>query len=353
MQIRWQAIELETRLPFVTAHGGGRRFGHVLVEVEHEGTVGHGEASPARYHGEDQRTVLAALETLAPAACTAGDPAALDAIHAAMAAALAGHHAARSAIDVACHDWLGHRLGIPLWRLLGVERERIPPSSYTVAIGAPDTVPAALEAARAFRILKIKMGDAGDAERLAAVRGATGRPLRVDANGGWTVAAARARLDELVRAGVELLEQPVAVADVAGLGAVRARASLPIVADEPACVASDLPALVGHVDGVNVKLAKCGGIRPALAMIHAARACGLSVMLGCMVESSIGIGAAAALSPLADWVDLDGHCLLARDLATGLELTDGRVLPSPDSPGLGLTIDPSLAGGRWIEARRP
>jgi L-alanine-DL-glutamate epimerase-like enolase superfamily enzyme len=330
-------IELETRLPFVTAHGGGSRFRNVLLELEHEGTIGLGEAAPAGYHGETADTVLAALATLIPAACAAGHPARLEAIHAAMAAALAGHGAAKAAIDLACHDWLGKRAGMPLSTLFGLDPAQSPPSSYTVPIGPPATVPEAVASGSAFSILKVKMGDEADRERLRRVRAETPKPLRVDANGGWTAAEAIRRLPELEAAGCELLEQPVAVRDREGLARVHAAARIPIVADEPALVAADLPGLVGAVAGVNVKLMKAGGIRPALAMIQTARALGLQVMIGCMVETSIGIAAAAALAPLADWVDLDGHLLLARDPAHGLGLIRGAVRTS-DRPGLGIEL---------------
>jgi L-Ala-D/L-Glu epimerase len=359
MRIQYTAVSLETRLPFVTAHGGGSRFENVLVELEHDGITGFGEAGPARYHGETAATVLAALSVLAPAAESVSDPTRLEAVHAAMEAALAGHHAAKAAIDIACHDWLGKRAGMPLYALLGLDPAKAPPSSYTVPIGPPASVPEAVAAGSAFHVLKVKMGDPGDCERLKRVREATPKRLRVDANGGWTPDEAIRRMPELEAAGVEFLEQPVPVRDLAGLGRVRSAARLPIIADEPAVVAADIPALAPVVDGVNVKLMKAGGIRPALALIQVARAHGLRVMLGCMVESSIGIAAAVHLAPLADWVDLDGHLLLARDPASGLALVDGVVLPAA-RPGLGIELDASIfsrpqasaAGGQALAGPR-
>jgi L-alanine-DL-glutamate epimerase-like enolase superfamily enzyme len=351
MRIRMAVIELETRLPFVTAHGGGSRFRNVLVELEHEGTIGLGEAAPARYHGETADTVVAALATLVPAAGSVGDPARLEAIHLAMDSALAGHGAAKAAIDIACHDWLGKRAGMPLYALLGLDPAESPPSSYTVPIGPPDTVPAAVASGEPFRILKVKMGDEADRERLRRVRAATSKPIRVDANGGWSAAEAIRRLPELVAAGCELLEQPVPVRDLAGLRRVQRVAEIPILADEPAVGPADLAGLRGRVDGVNVKLMKAGGIRPALAMIQVARALGMRVMIGCMVESSIAISAAAQLAPLADWVDLDGHLLLARDPARGLALTDGVVRPA-DRPGLGVELASDVFAAKRAEPVR-
>ena len=348
MRIRFTTIELETRLPFVTAHGGSSRFRNVLVELEHQGTIGLGEAAPARYHGETAETVVAALSALAPAAQAVGDPMKLAAIHLAMDAALAGHGAAKAAIDIACHDWLAKRCDVPLAALLGLDPAASPATSFTVPIGPPATVPEAVASGSAFRFLKVKMGDPGDRERLTLVRAATPKTLRADANGGWAPATAVARLPELVAAGVELLEQPVPARDIAGLAHVRRAATIPIVADEPAVVAADLPALAGAVDGVNVKLMKAGGIRPAFAMIQVARALGMRVMIGCMVESSIGIAAAAALAPLADWIDLDGHLLLARDPARGLGFVDGVVRPGP-APGLGVSLTEDVFAPRAAE----
>jgi L-alanine-DL-glutamate epimerase-like enolase superfamily enzyme len=281
--------------------------------------------------------VFAALATLAPAAEAVGDPARLEALHAAMEAALAGHRAAKAAIDIACHDWLGQRAGMPLGRLLGLDPEAAPPTSYTIPIIPPAAVREALAAASDFRVLKVKMGDGEDRARLRQVREATANPLRVDANGGWTPGEAIRGLKELEEAGVELVEQPVPAGDLAGLRRVHRAARLPILADEPALTALDIPRLAGAVDGVNIKLAKTGGIRPALEMIHAARAHGMRVMLGCMVETSIGIAAAAHLAPLVDWVDLDGHLLLARDPARGLRLEDGQVRTAA-APGLGVEL---------------
>jgi L-alanine-DL-glutamate epimerase-like enolase superfamily enzyme len=337
MKIRVAVVELETALPFVTAHGGGSRHRNVLVEIEHEGISGLGEAAPSRYHGETAATVLAALETLVPAVLAVSSPLELAAIHAAMEEALADHRAAKAAIDIACHDWMGKRAGLPLYALLGLDPETTPPSSYTVPIVSPAAAAAAIAAGDRFRVLKVKMGDPADRERLAQVRAATAKPLRVDANGGWSAPEAIERLPALAAAGVELVEQPVPAADLLGLARVRDASRLPIVADEPALTAADIPRLAGMADGVNVKLAKTGGLRPALAMIQTARAHGLRIMLGCMVETSIGIAAAAHLAPLVDWVDLDGHLLLARDPAAGLSLVAGRVMPAP-RPGLGVEL---------------
>jgi L-alanine-DL-glutamate epimerase-like enolase superfamily enzyme len=194
------------------------------------------------------------------------------------------------------------------------------------------------------------MGFEGDIEALERIRAVTDKPIRVDANEGWTRAEALARLPALEDLGVELLEQPVAAADRDGLALVSGATSIPVVADESCRTSADLPGLLGVVDAVNVKLAKTGSIGEAVRLMTAARALHFGVFLGCMVESSLGIAAAAHLAPLADWVDLDGHLLLSDDPYEGLRLEGGRVLPDPEAPGLGVRLK-AAAGSRPAAAR--
>ncbi len=353
MRIQVATVDLETQLPFITAHGGSRQHQNVLVQIEHEGLIGLGEAAPTPYHGETVASVKAALSTMIPAVEAVGSPVQLEAIHGAMDRVLAGNRAAKAAIDIACHDWMGKRVGMPLYALFGLDPTSAPPSSYTVPIVPLEHLRQAMAAGEGFGAFKVKMGDPGDGERLSQVRAATQKPIRVDANAAWNATEAIGRLPELTAAHVELLEQPVAGDDLLGLARVRDASRIPVLADEPALTALDVPRLVGMADGVNVKLAKAGGIRPALAMIQVARSLGLRIMLGCMIESSIGIAAAAHLSPLVDWVDLDGHLLLARDPARGLSLVGGRVEPRA-APGLGVELTaPVFDRGEGSDRERP
>jgi L-Ala-D/L-Glu epimerase / N-acetyl-D-glutamate racemase len=300
----------------------------VQVELEHDGYVGRGEAAPVYYRGETTETASAFLSEAAPR--LGDDPFALEDV-----LSVPGDAAGRSALDAALHDWIGRRLGVPVWRLLGLAR-RAPVTSYTLGI---DTLEGTRDRARragGFRSLKVKVGGADDLARLEAIREESDAVLRVDANEGWTLEAARELVPSLVELGVELIEQPFPAADLESFRALRELSPRPpLIVDEGCQNLADVAAVAGYADGINVKLAKSGGIREALRMVHAARALGLSVMIGCMVESQLGVSPAAQIASLADWVDLDGHLLLADEPFRGLAFEDGAVLPS-DAPGLGV-----------------
>jgi len=240
------------------------------------------------------------------------------------------------AVSAALHDLAGKRLGAPLWRLWGLDPARAPLSSFTIGLDTPERVQAKVREAAPYPILKIKVGTPDDAAVLRAVREVTDKPLRVDANAGWTVSEALARLPLLEEMRVELIEQPVAPDDLEGLAAVHRASRIPIVADEACRTAADIPRLAGAVDGINIKLAKCGSLREALRMVEVARAHGLSVMVGCMIETSLGITAAAHLTPLLDLADLDGAALLVKDPFAGATIDGGRIV-LPTGPGLGVT----------------
>jgi L-alanine-DL-glutamate epimerase-like enolase superfamily enzyme len=234
------------------------------------------------------------------------------------------------------HDLVAKRAGLSLCRYWGLDPEAAPRSTFTIGMDTTDKVRAKVIEAADYPVLKIKLGGARDLELLQAIRGATDRELRVDANCGWTSAHAVAMLPVLAEFGVTLLEQPVAPMDHDGLAQVRRHARIPVIADESCVTSRDIPALVGKVDGINIKLAKCGSLREALRMIAIARAHSMMVMIGCMIESSLGITAAAHLTPLVDVVDLDGAALLSQDPFIGATIDGGQVR-LPDGPGLGVT----------------
>jgi len=335
LSLSFDILDLQTRHPFTIARGSTTAYRVVRVRLrDTDGVEGWGEAAPSRYYGETAETVAAALARLAPA--LPADPSDLEGADAALLRTAPGDAAARVAVSAALHDLAGKRLGAPLWRLWGLDPARAPLSSFTIGLDTPERVQAKVREAAPYPILKIKVGTPDDAAVLRAVREVTDKPLRVDANAGWTVSEALARLPLLEEMRVELIEQPVAPDDLEGLAAVHRASRIPIVADEACRTAADIPRLAGAVDGINIKLAKCGSLREALRMVEVARAHGLSVMVGCMIETSLGITAAAHLTPLLDLADLDGAALLVKDPFAGATIDGGRIV-LPTGPGLGVT----------------
>jgi L-Ala-D/L-Glu epimerase len=333
-------VELRTATPslplaeeFGIARGSRTTQRVVQLELEHDGVVGRGEASPIYYRGESIDSAADFLTTAAPP-LLGDDPFALESIEERLED-VEGEAAGKAALDAALHDWIGRRLGVPVWRLLGLSPEA-PPTSFTIGIDSLEGTRDRARRAHEFRALKIKVGGAEDLARLEAVREESDAPLRVDANEGWTLEAARELMPELIRLGVEFVEQPFPAGDLDSFRALRElHPRLPVVVDEGCHNLTDVAPAAAYADGINVKLAKSGGVREAVRMIHAARALGLRVMVGCMVESQLGVAPAAAIASLADWVDLDGHLLLSDQPFTGLRFEDGRVLPGMDA-GLGV-----------------
>jgi len=329
LELRTRTVSLALAEEFAIARGSRTTQQVVQVELEHEGLVGRGEAAPIYYRGETVEGVCGFLE--GAAAHLGDDPFALEDV----LARLDGEASGRAALDAALHDWVGRRLGIPVWRLLGLSRAA-PPTSYTIGIDTLDGTRDRTRRASGFRALKVKVGGAEDLARLEAVRAESAVPLRVDANEGWTLETARQLVPALLELGVELIEQPFPAADLESFRALRElEARPPLIVDEGSHDLTDVAMVAEYADGINIKLAKSGGLREAVRMVHAARALGLRVMLGCMVESQLGVAPAAQIASLVDWADLDGHLLLADQPFRGLELDAGRVLPS-HGPGLGV-----------------
>jgi L-Ala-D/L-Glu epimerase / N-acetyl-D-glutamate racemase len=334
VQLTHTTVVLPLAVPWRIARGAKEAVELVHVSVTHSGVTGHGEGAPSARYGE---SAASAQEFLPQAASLLGDdPFALEAIERRLAA-LPWHGAARAALDAALHDLCGKLAGLPAWRLLGLPRTG-PPTSYSVGIDDPDAMARLAQdaAARGFRAVKLKLGagDALDAERVRAVRRAVDVPVRVDANEGWTLAEALDLLPQLAAAGVECVEQPLPAGDPGG-ARLKSESALPIYVDEDCRTLADVAACAARAHGINVKLAKSGGIREAQRIIHAGRALGLGIMIGCMVESTLGIAAGCALAGLCDLVDLDGNLLLDGDPWRGVEFRDGVQVPS-DAPGLGV-----------------
>ena len=342
MKLSHQTIELSPTHPFVIARGGYAHHRNVIVRlIDADGTEGLGEAAPNRYYGESVSTVIAALGQFKPIVERA-DPYALEATEGHLNRVLRGNASAKSAISAALHDLVGKKIGLPVYRMWGLDASPTPQSSFTIAIAENDELERRVAEAREYPILKIKLGTDRDMEIVRIVRNAAPQKrLRVDANAAWTAKHAVRMSDFLHDNGVEMLEQPVPANDIEGLRFVRNRSRLPVFADESCLVATDVAKLAGAVDGINIKLAKCGSLREALRMVHTARSLDMQVMAGCMIESSLGISAIAQIAPLLDSADFDGAALLSSDPFRGVTIAGGTIRLT-DAPGLGASPAPSV-----------
>jgi len=324
---------LELRETFVISRESADTADVVQLELAHSDATGYGEAAPIERYGETAASAIAFLEDVEP--LLGDDPFALEEIGARLAER-PGEQAAKAAIDGALHDLCGKLAGQPVRRLLGLPRTG-PPTSWTIWLGDPDDMARRAEqVAGRFRRLKLKLGarDGLDAERVRAVRSVTEVPLQVDVNEAWTLDEALEYLPQLAAAGVQYCEQPLPAGDPGG-AELKSRSPVPIYVDEDCHTLADVAGCAAIAHGINIKLAKSGGIREGVRMAHAARALGLGVMLGCMIESGLGIAAGCVVAPLCDHVDLDGNLLIAHDPWPGVEFRDGIQIPS-DTPGLGV-----------------
>jgi L-alanine-DL-glutamate epimerase-like enolase superfamily enzyme len=321
---------------------------------------GWGEASPTFYNGESDRSAMAALEAMDEVVAALPDldciEDAEDAVHRAivercghLSSAPAGAPvlpSVRAAVNIALHDRFARRLGVPLHTLFGTAPKGRHVTSFTIGIDSMETMLRKVDDARSYDILKVKLGRdlAHDLVVMREIRRAVGgKVLRVDANGGWTLDEARRALPVLADLGVEFLEQPLKKGSIAELRELHKGSPLPIYVDEDSLVAADLPPLAGAADGINIKLMKSGGLSEARRMVAVARAHGFRIMVGCMLETSVGITAAAHLAPLVDDLDLDGNILSGNDPFDGVKCSPAGELTLPASPGLGVSVKPQYA----------
>jgi len=325
-------VTLELAETFVISREARDAEDVVELTLTCSGVRGYGEAAPIDRYEESPESALAYVEE--HAGLIGDDPFALEEI---MARLPLRERAARAAIDAALHDLQGKLVGRPVYQLLGL-RQLGPPTSWTIWLGDPDDMARRAEQVRGrFKRLKLKLGarDGLDAERVSAVHGVAGAtPLQVDVNEAWSLDEALELLPQLAALGVEYCEQPLAAGDPGG-ARLKVGSPIPIYVDEDCHTLADVAMCVERAHGINVKLAKSGGIREAVRMVHAARALGLGCMLGCMVESGLGIAAGAQVASLFDHVDLDGNLLIAHDPWPGVELVDGVQVPA-ELPGLGV-----------------
>jgi L-alanine-DL-glutamate epimerase-like enolase superfamily enzyme len=333
VRIAHRRATLQLAQPFTISRSTSVEEEVLWIELEHEGVTGFGEAQPQDHYGETVESAEAFLDEVATV--LGDDPFALEAIGSCLAEH-SGQHAAKAGLDAALHDLCGKLAGLPVWRLLGLERGG-PPTSWTIWLGDPDDMARRAEAvAGDFRRLKLKLGgrDGLDVERVRAVRRVTDAPLQVDVNEYWQLDEALDAVRQLAELRVQYVEQPLRAGDPGG-PQLKRESPLPIYVDEDVHMLPTVAECAERAHGVNIKLAKSGGIREAVRMAHAARALGLGVMLGCMIESGLGISAAAQIGSLCDHLDLDGNLLLAEDPWPGVAFVDGVQVPS-DEPGLGV-----------------
>jgi L-alanine-DL-glutamate epimerase-like enolase superfamily enzyme len=335
MRIRARTYDLELEVPFAISRGTTSVHTICVAEISHQGLTGYGEASPSRYYGDNREKALAAMT--GAGRMLGDDPFALEVISRRLRENFPESPSGRAAVEMALYDLVGKMVGLPVYRWLGLAGAPLPKTSLTVGVTDVEVARRRLDFLKGFPILKAKVGFGDEMALLSLLRDHTEAVLRVDANEGWSVEEAIDKVSLMSREfAVEIFEQPLPKGDLDGYRRLRQSTSATIIVDESAARAEDLPRWSGLVDGVNVKIMKCGGLGEAMRMIWTARALGLSIMLGCMVESSLAITAAAHIAGLVDYCDLDGNLLVSNDPFRGVEAWNG-ILRLPEAPGLGVT----------------
>ena len=331
-----QVLSLHLRHTFTISRGSEDVADTVLARLTADGIEALGESAPISRYDEDVPGVARLLESLRL------DRVDLRQLDTTLDLLPPNAHGARCALDLALHDLEGKRLGVPVYELFGLDPTKTVETSFTIGIADLDKTIDKTKEASHFPILKVKTGDGREVETLSAIRSVYRGRIRLDANEGWTPETAVAILKQLARFEIEFCEQPIPAGTPAGLRFVKERSPVPIFVDEDSRTLADLARLYGCVDGINIKLVKCGGLREAVRMIHAARAMGMKIMIGCMIESSVLATAAAHITPLVDYADLDGPLLITDDPFEGVHY-EGARLCLPDRPGLGVHARSNVA----------
>jgi L-alanine-DL-glutamate epimerase-like enolase superfamily enzyme len=340
MRLSLARISLELLHTFRIARSADDVRESVLISLRDEDLIGLGEAAAMSRYGQTADSAANALERIAerlqgPAGKLERDL--IAEIISSLGESIGRQKAALAALDIALWDLMGRQNGLPIHEMLGLDKLGTPLTSYTIGIDSPRVIRKKVKEADRFPILKVKMGLENDYEIMEQIRGLTDKPVRVDANEGWTKEEALDKIRWLEEQNVEFIEQPLPADRLEDVRWLTERVSMPIFADESIETIDDIPNLEGAFDGINIKLMKCGGITEALRMIDAARKHGLMIMLGCTIESSIGITAAAQISPLVDYADLDGNILIGNDPAAGVTVEEGKLM-LPEGPGLGVDL---------------
>lgn len=334
MTLRYRPYDVELKHVFTLATSSRKSTPVMLTEIEFDGVTGFGEASMPPYLGESHETVNNFLKMVDLSRFSS--PFLMEEILDYIDQLLPGNYAAKASVDIALHDLVGKLMNQPWYRIWGLNPEKTPYTSFTIGIDTPDVIRKKVEEAFPYRILKVKLGQDNDKEMIQTIRSVTDKPLCVDVNQGWK--EKKIALDMiywLKDQGVVFIEQPMPKSLVEDISWLTQNSPLPIIGDESVQTIRDVKKADGVYSGINIKLMKCGGMRSAFKMINTARALNLKVMIGCMTETSCAVSAAAQLSPMVDWADLDGNLLISNDIYEGVTVVDGRLI-LPERPGIGI-----------------
>ena len=335
MKLTFTPYTLELKHTFTIATSSRTTTPDMMVQVEKDGIIGYGEASMPPYLGESQESAKAFLSKVD--LTTFADPFEFETVLAYVDSIAPGNPAAKAAVDIALHDWVGKKMGQPWFRIWGLDPTKTPVTSFTIGIDTPEVVRAKTKEADIYKVIKVKLGRDTDKMMINTIREVTDTPISVDVNQGWKdKTVALGMIEWLATKNILFVEQPMPKEQVDDIVWLREKSPLPLIGDESVQRLPDVRKAWGVYDGVNIKLMKCTGMREAHKMITLARALDMKVMIGCMTETSCAISAAAQLSPLVDWADLDGAVLIKNDLFDGATIVDGKVT-LPDRPGIGVT----------------
>ncbi|MBI2428564.1 MAG: dipeptide epimerase [Ignavibacteriales bacterium] len=336
MKLTWKQYDLHLKHTFRISRSASDVAKVIIVQFEHNGIIGYGEASPTKRYGESVETIPQFLQKIDFSRFDS--PLQLEDILNYADAIEQGNTSAKCAVDLALHDWMGKKLNIPLYQLWGLNPAKSAKSSFTIAIDSKEVVEQKVREAEEFPILKVKVGADNDEEMINTIRKITDKVLYVDANEGWKDKhLALERIKWLKDQNVEFVEQPMPSAQLDDIKWLRDKSDLPLIADESVLRLQEIPKLAGAFDGINIKLMKCTGLREAMRMINTARALNMKIMMGCMIETAVGISAGAHLGPLLDYADLDGNVLISDDPFDGVRNIKGE-LKLNNNPGLGVSL---------------
>jgi len=336
LTLRFKPYELHLKHVFTLASGSRSTTPVMLTELEYEGVVGFGEASMPPYLGESHATATSFLNKVDLTQFKS--PFFMEDILYYVNQVASGNYAAKASIDIALHDLTGKLLKQPWYRMWGLDPDKSPNTSFTIGIDKPEVVKVKVQEASPYKILKVKLGQGNDKEMIETIRSVTNKPICVDINQGWTDKVMALDMAHWLKdKDVVFIEQPMSKNSVDDIAWLTQNSPLPIIADEAIQTINDFKNVQGAYNGINVKLMKCGGLRPAYILIKMARSLGMKVMIGCMTETSCAVSAAAQLSPLADWADLDGNLLIDNDVYDGVIVKEGKITLN-DRPGIGIRL---------------